>query len=190
MGNDMISHTVIKSNRYAVLKNDHSFGVNESVIKKFISILFYSGYHILPCKKRYWENAPDTFTTLVNRAISRKRYSDIKRYLHLNDNSAIKKEDCYCKIRPLLEKLNIALQQFGIFSENLTIDERMVRYFSRPSCKIYMKNKPVNFGYKLWMLTSYNGYLFNIIPYQGAQERSKEPLSQRVVETVLCCEKS
>ncbi|GBM46328.1 hypothetical protein AVEN_195277-1 [Araneus ventricosus] len=50
---------------------------------------------------------------------------------------------------------------------------------------MYMKNKPLKFGYKLWMLTSYNGYPFNIILYQGAQEKCKEPLSQRVVETWL-----
>lgn len=185
MANDMISHTVTETNRYAAQKNEHSFNVNESDIRKFIGILFYSGYHILPREKMYWENAPDTGTTLVSTAMSRKRYSDIKRYLHLNDNSAINKDDRFYKIRPLLEKLNIALQQFGIFSENLTIDERMVRYFGRHGCKMYMKNKPVKFGYKLWMLTSYNGYPFNIIPYQGAEEKCKEPLSQRVVETLL-----
>ncbi|GBL91553.1 hypothetical protein AVEN_23616-1 [Araneus ventricosus] len=61
----------------------------------------------------------------------------------------------------------------------------MVHYFGRHGCKMYMKNKPVKFGYKLWMLTSYNGYPFNIIPYQGAQEKCNEPLSQRVVETLL-----
>ncbi|GBM96864.1 PiggyBac transposable element-derived protein 3 [Araneus ventricosus] len=61
----------------------------------------------------------------------------------------------------------------------------MVRSFGRHGCKMYMKNKPVKFGYELWMLTSYNKYLFNIIPYQGAQEKCKEPLSQRVVETLL-----
>lgn len=185
MANDMISHTITETNRYAVQKNDHSFGVNENDIKRFIGILFYSGYHILPREKMYWENAPDTDTTLVNRSMPRKRYSDIKRYLHFNDNSSINKEDRYYKIRPLLEKLNNALQQFGIFAENLTIDERMVRYFGKHGCKMFMKNKPVKFGYKLWMLTSYDGYPFNIIPYQGAQEKCKEPLSQRVVESLL-----
>ncbi|GBM96863.1 hypothetical protein AVEN_156091-1 [Araneus ventricosus] len=53
MANDMISHTVTETNRYAVQKNDHSFSVNESDIKKFIGILFYSGYHILPREKMY-----------------------------------------------------------------------------------------------------------------------------------------
>ncbi|GBM67854.1 hypothetical protein AVEN_127537-1 [Araneus ventricosus] len=47
------------------------------------------------------------------------------------------------------------------------------------------KSKPVKFGYKLWMLTSYNGHPFNVFPYQGAQEKCKEPLSQRVVEALL-----
>ncbi|GBL86447.1 hypothetical protein AVEN_164603-1 [Araneus ventricosus] len=126
--------------------------VSTKVISKSLGIFFHNDYHILPHEKMYWENVPDTGTTLVNRAMSRKRYSDTKRYLHLNDNLALNKEDCYYKI---------ALKQFGIFSENLTISERMVRYFGRHSCKMYMKNKPVKFGYKLWMLTSSNGYPFH-----------------------------
>lgn len=185
MANNMISKTVIETNRYAAQKNCHSFSITETELKQFLGVMFFSGYHILPREKMYWENAPDTGTTLVSNAMSRKRYSDIKRYIHFNDNSSINPQDRYYKVRPLLDEINIALKQFGIFSENLTIDERMVRYFGRHGCKMYMKNKPVKFGYKLWMLASYNGYLFHIIPYQGAKEKSMEPLSQRVVEDLL-----
>ncbi|XP_054720347.1 piggyBac transposable element-derived protein 3-like [Uloborus diversus] len=185
MAEDMIAHTVGETNRYASQKNDHSFSISEGEFKLFLGVMFYSGYHILPREKMYWENAPDIGTTLVSNAISRKKYSDIKHYLHFNDNSTIDKQDRYYKIRPLFEKLNVALQQFGVFSENLTIDERMVRYFGKHGCKMFMKNKPVKFGYKLWMLASYDGYPFNIIPYQGAHEKCNEPLSQRVVENLL-----
>ncbi|XP_033228842.1 piggyBac transposable element-derived protein 3-like [Belonocnema kinseyi] len=57
--------------------------------------------------------------------------------------------------------------QFGIFSHNLSIDEEMVPYFGRHSCKMYIKGKPIRFGFKLWCLCSSNGYLFKFIPYCG-----------------------
>ncbi|GBL72871.1 hypothetical protein AVEN_128066-1 [Araneus ventricosus] len=85
-----------------------------------------------------------------------------------NDNTAID-SDRYYKVRPSYTLLNEALQQFGVFSEHLSIDERMVRYFGRHGCEMYMKGKPVKFGYKLWILSSFDGYPFYIIPYQGAQ---------------------
>ncbi|XP_054715329.1 piggyBac transposable element-derived protein 3-like [Uloborus diversus] len=41
---------------------------------------------------------------------------------------------------------------------------------------MYMKGKPVKFGYKLWILSSFDGYPFHIIPYQGA--RKENPISE------------
>ncbi|GBN94918.1 hypothetical protein AVEN_13306-1 [Araneus ventricosus] len=56
----------------------------------------------------------------------------------------------------------------------------MVPYFGRHGCKLYMKGKPVKFGYKLWILSSFDGYPFYIIPYQGAQkENGSENSSER-----------
>ncbi len=196
----MITKAVEESNKYAGQKNNHDFCLSIDEFKQFLGIIFYSGYHILPREKMYWENAPDTGTTLVSQTMSRKRYFDIKRYLHFNDNTAID-SDRYYKVRPIYKLLNESLQQFGVFSEYLSIDERMVRYFGRHGCKMYMKGKPVKFGYKLWILSSYDGYPFYIIPYQGAEKqmatceqdsgsnnktrKEKKLLSQTVVENLL-----
>ena len=45
--------------------------------------------------------------------------------------------------------LNNAVQQFGIFEEQLTIDERTVKYFERYGLKMLVKEKLVKFGYKI-----------------------------------------
>ncbi|GBN51322.1 PiggyBac transposable element-derived protein 3 [Araneus ventricosus] len=150
----------------------------------------------------YWENATDNGITLVSPAIARKRYFDIKKHLHFNDITAID-SDRYYKVRSIYTSLNEALQQFGVFSEHLSMDERMVRYFGRLGYKMYMKGEPVKFEYKLWILSSFDGYPFYIIPYQGAQKgngsensserlettmkskKEKKTLSQRVVENLL-----
>lgn len=60
--------------------------------------------------------------------------------------------------------------QFGIWEPELSIDEQMVPYFGRHSCKMYMRGKPIRFGYKLWCLCSSAGYLYSCIPYGGASD--------------------
>lgn len=58
--------------------------------------------------------------------------------------------------------------QFGVFAHNVSIDEQMIKYYGRHSCKMFIKNKPIQFGFKYWDLCSADGYLFSFIPYGGA----------------------
>ncbi|KAH7980826.1 hypothetical protein HPB49_019490 [Dermacentor silvarum] len=93
------------------------------------------------------------------------------------------------KVRPLLRLVNRSLQQFGIFSKNLSVDEQMVPYFGRHSCKMFIKGKPIRFGYKQWILCSSSGYPFNIDIYCGKTEgeSTNVPLGTRVVLNALKC---
>lgn len=184
----MIELTVVESIKYSRQNNNHGFEISMDEMKQFLAILFYSGYHILPQEKMYWENAPDTGTLLVSKSMSRKRYYEIKKYLHFNDNLRLDRNDRYFKVRPLYNLLNEGLQQFGVFSEFLSIDERMVRYFGKHGCKMYIKGKPVKFGYKLWMLTSFNGFPYYIIPYQGAKQNKTEPASIDNIPSTSKCQ--
>ncbi|KAG8190235.1 hypothetical protein JTE90_011956 [Oedothorax gibbosus] len=54
---------------------------------------------------------------------------------------------------------------------------------------MYMRNKPIKFGYKLWILASSQGYPFNIQVYVGkeATVTDKIPLGTRVVLDILEC---
>ena len=69
--------------------------------------------------------------------------------------------------------------KFGCFTYKLSIDEQMVPYFGRHSCKMFMKGKPVRFGFKIWCLCSSEGYLFNSIPYIGRDEAFDKELGLR-----------
>ncbi|GBN66032.1 PiggyBac transposable element-derived protein 3 [Araneus ventricosus] len=202
MAENMIAQAVEESSKYAGKKKNQDFCLKIDEFKHFLDVIFYTGYQILPREKMYWENDTDTGTTLVSEAIARKRYFDNKKYLHFIDNTTID-SDLYYKVRSIYTFLNEALQQFGVFSEHLSIAERMMRYFGRHGCKMCMKEKPVKFGYRLWILSSFDGYPFYIILYQEAHKengsensserlettrkskKEKKTLSQTVVENLL-----
>lgn len=54
---------------------------------------------------------------------------------------------------------------------------------------MYMRGKPIKFGYKLWILASSQGYPFNLQVYVGkeASTEVKTPLGTRVVLDLLEC---
>ncbi|GBM56141.1 hypothetical protein AVEN_107720-1 [Araneus ventricosus] len=61
----------------------------------------------------------------------------------------------------------------------------MMRYFGRHGCIMYMKDKPVKFGYNLWIISSFDGYPFYIIPYQGAHKENGSENSSERLETTM-----
>jgi len=48
-----------------------------------------------------------------------------------------------------------------------------------------MKGKPVQFGYKMWMLHSVGGFPYNLDIYCGKDSRRTTPLGTYVVSTML-----
>lgn len=162
--------------KYAADNNRHDFQLSKEELLNFIGILLFSGYHTLPQTHLYWSNDEDKGVEIVKKCMSRNRFTSIKQNIHLSDNDQLNKDDKFSKIRPLVDILNKKNLQWGIFSFSLSIDEQMVPYFGRHSCKMFIKAKPVRFGYKLWCLCSSDGYLFYTLPYAGAQNKKYSEL--------------
>lgn len=180
--NDLIDYIIEQSILYARQKKDQTFIIDRNEFKVFIGILLVSGYHKLPQEDMYWEQLPDAGVPLVNNAMSRARFREVKKYLHLSDNTNIDKSDKMAKLRPYLNKLKSNYQQFGVFDAHLSIDEMMVKYYGMHPAKQFMRGKPIKFGYKFWCLCSFDGYLYNFDPYLGkGQDTSTDPLGQRVI---------
>lgn len=185
---DVLSKIVEYTNKYAQDNNRHSFKIDISLLKKFMGIMILSGYHTLPAIKLYWSKDEDKGLSLVRKCMSRNTFLSIKQNIHLSDNNNLDQNDKFAKLRPIFDIINEKYLQFGIFSHNLSIDEEMVPYFGRHSCKMFMRGKPVRFGFKLWCLCSSNGYLFKFIPYGGkmaGREKSEFNLGEEVVLNLL-----
>jgi hypothetical protein len=54
----------------------------------------------------------------VTSKMSRNRFTEKKKFLHVADNDKITAGDKIYKVRPLMEMVNLKLQQFGIFSRS------------------------------------------------------------------------
>ena len=95
----------------------------------------------------------------------------------------MEKKDKFEKLRPYLNKLKNNYMQFGVFLSYLSLDEMMIKYYGMHSAKMFMRGKPIKFGYKFWCLCSANGYMYNFDPYYGKGDSDgKEPLGMRVVK--------
>jgi DNA excision repair protein ERCC-6 len=129
----------------------------------------------------YWSTSPDMNILIVSQTMSRSSFIKIKQCFHLVDNSTIKIGDKLAKIRPFYEHLIEKFTQFGIFHETLSIDESMVPYYGHHSCKMFIRSKPIRFGYKIWMLCSSGGYPYNMQIYSGKDSDENGPLGHRVI---------
>lgn len=166
---DIIHHIANCSNNYAIQDcNDTSFSTDEHEIRKFIGILILTGYNTRPMIEHYWSSNPTLGCSLVRNTMPRDRFRRIKKYFHVCNNRELDQNDKFSKVTPFNNMLNERFMQFGIFTHNLSIDEQMIAYYGRHSCKMFIKSKPIRFGFKYWDLCSAEGYLYCFFPYAGA----------------------
>lgn len=169
---DSVCNYIVKQSvLYATQNNRHNFTFSTDCLKKFIGFLLFTGYHSLPQEQLYWSEDEDMGISCVRQCFARNRYLEIKRNIHLNDNSEISKVENITKsykVQPLFDMLNENYVKYGVFSKNLSIDEQMVRYYGHHYLKQFIRGKPIRFGFKQWLICcGQTGYCFNVDLYEG-----------------------
>ncbi|XP_046806455.1 piggyBac transposable element-derived protein 3-like [Lucilia cuprina] len=154
--NEVFDLIIKETNIYAG-QNNTDFQLDEVMLKRFIGILLLSGYHTLPSVPDYWSSKPSLGIPMVKQTMSRSTFLHIKSFIHFANNNNLDNSDKMAKLRPLFDILNRKFLQFGVWDEKLSIDEQMVPYFGRHSCKMFIRGKPIRFGYKFWCLCSSSG---------------------------------
>lgn len=120
----------------------------------------------------------------------RNRFCQIWRYLHLANLETLAKcgDDTYDhlgKIRVFVDLLTTRFQENYQLSRELSIDESMVPFRGRLSLKQYMKDKPIKWGIKCWMMAeAATGYVLKSVPYTRWQEGG-DPQTGLATEVVL-----
>ena len=77
---------------YAADKASHQFHVTKEEMRAFLALLLLSGYVSLPRRRMYWEKLPDVNNEAVASTMSRHRFEEILRFLHLADKITCKKK--------------------------------------------------------------------------------------------------
>ena len=121
-----------------------------------------SGYSRVPYHELYWSMSPDTHNKSVSKAISRNRFREIFSNLHIRDNTDIH-HDHYHKVRLIFDIVTTNFETF-VSTNKFSVNESMI-YYGRHSTNQFSWEKPIQFGFKLWCLSSSDGYLLHAEPY-------------------------
>ena len=97
-----------------------------------------------------------------------KRFEQIKQFLHLNNNMQMSKDcpDKLLKVQPLINAIKERIQIIAP-TEILCIDEQMVSFKGRSKLRQWNPQKPNKWGYKLYVITSLEGLIFNFEVHTG-----------------------
>lgn len=164
---EMYDLFVTETRRYAIQQGTRDPHVTKEEMKCFIGVLIVSGYSVCPGKRYYWDQEDDMRNYAIYNAMRRNRFESIMQCFHLANNANINAEDKFAKVRPMSDLLK---QKFMLHFQPvqfLSHDESMIEYFGKHGCKQCIRNKPIRFGYKVWCLSTANGYLINFDLYQG-----------------------
>lgn len=167
---EVLQYLVDQTNLYAPRdQSDHSFSTDIDEMLLFLSILLISGYNPIVRKRMYWELNPDSFNEAISKAMPRRRFEILLKYLHLADNASLPTDDRMGKVRPFYSMINERCLIFFPTTQNLSIDESMIPYYGHHGSKQRIQSKPIRVGYKQWVMASPDGYVIQFEPYQGSK---------------------
>ena len=162
-------------------------------LKAFFGLNIAMGIVKLPEAVMYWQQKWLTNVPSFCQVMSRNRFFQILRYLHVSDDSAIVPAgqpgyDKLHKIKPLLQLLFPNFERAYDLHKNISIDECMIPWRGRLSFRQFIASKPIRFGIKVWVLAdSESKYIYRQQLYIGRNpgERAEVGLATRVVKE-LC----
>ena len=164
-------------------------------LKAFLGMLILMGILELPRLEMYWQTKYRLIATSgISSIMSRVRFEQLFRFLHLANSAnhlpaTDPSHDKLFKVRRLLDLVLPRFETEYTLHESVTIDEAMIPFKGRLSFKQYIKNKPVKWGIKSFVLSdATNGYIYRLQVYTGKNMETSQPeigLCSRVVLDLL-----
>lgn len=135
--------------------------VTTKEIRVFLALLIYMGARRGCGSNSFWGKEGEHRE--VFRAMSQKRFSQIKRYLHISDPALqLSRSEWFQKLEPLSSMLQSRSQRYYLPASNVTVDEMMIRFGGRSHHTYRMPSKPITEGYKVFALCDI-GYTYSWI---------------------------
>lgn len=181
----------VETNRYAREKGRLNDETTEAEIQAFLGVCMAMSIHKLPRIENYWSSNWVLGVPQFTQIFTLKRFWYLWSNLHLVDNSKCVPRDMpghdrLFKVRPLMDKLNETFAENYSPSQNIAVDESMVRFKGRSVMKQYMPMKPIKRGFKIWCAScSCCGYLLKFQMYTGKESSQEHGLAHRVVTDLI-----
>ena len=114
-----------QTNIYSMQCSGKCIQTDEQEIEQFIGILVMKGIISYPQYRMYW--SPDIYTPVIADVISLKRFENLKRFLHFNDNCQmpVDNSDKLFKLRPSLDSILHKCRSIPQ-EESHSVDEQIV----------------------------------------------------------------
>lgn len=170
---ELLQMIIKESSNYAAYLGKPDPKITVAELRVYIAISVISGYSVQSRFESYWSRDPDLRNELIYQSMRKNRFKEIKQFLHFEDMNKPNTNDKIWKLRPLTDYLKKKFLQHFHAEQSLSYDESMIEYYGRHSMKQYLKDKPIPFGFKVWVLCTISGYTVNFEIYQGANPRSK-----------------
>nr|XP_023666075.1 piggyBac transposable element-derived protein 4-like [Paramormyrops kingsleyae] len=144
---------------------------------KYIGLIFYMAMMKLGHVRDYWRRNNIFSVPFPSLVMSRDRYRTISWNVHLSDPDEDRQNDAkkgtsdhdrLFRIKPLMYTIQNASKAFYHPHRCLAVDEWMVPRKGHTGMTQYMRNKPIKWGFKLYVLAdSSNGYTVDFSVYTG-----------------------
>ena len=134
-------------------------------IKAFFGIVLHMGITNSTDYKSYWSTDPSFKMPGISRVMHRDRFIGIKKYIYfaqLDDQSAGSKS--LQKFDPVFQEVLSNCARHWTGSSRLIVDESMVAYTGNHGGKVKMPSKPIDTGFKFYVLADNRGYALNFFP--------------------------
>ena len=150
-------------------------------VKNFLAICIHMGLVRKPAINDYWSTDAPIYTAYASQIMSRDRFKSILAFLHVNDNSKMVAygrdgHDPIYKIRPLVEHLQGRFKAVYEPEREICIDEAMCPFKGRSRFKVFMKDKPIKWGFKFYQVCeSKSGYVYRFEMFCQDRRLSNKP---------------
>ena len=192
---ELLQHIVTEMNHFASQclstseeEGSSSWETSSEELEAFIGFTILMGIVRLPHLYDYWSSNEVLHCFPVASRITRKRFLDLRRFLHFVDNEMlpVRGEEGYDrlgKVRPVIEAIRHSFLSSYSPHQQCAIDEAMVPFKGRSSLKQYLPKKPIKRGFKVWVRAdSVSGYVCDLDVYTGKDDTTTSHLGLKVVE--------
>ena len=158
-------------------------------IYKLLGLHMYFGIVNASSLRKYWSKMSPYHGLWARGVMSRNRYFALMSMLHVVDPLGEKGHNKLRKVQFLIDHMKRKCKELYQPSQNVAIDERMVKSRHKSGIRQHIKGKPTKWGIKLWVLAdSSNGYTYDFDVYVGqdaAREKSAHGLGYDVVMNLI-----